>query len=98
MFVVMDISWSKWRRNTVTRDQEVDVITDVTVDDFQKIDKHRTQITATLNGETKTLVARVYARETYEILPEGGFTTVHLGWGVQGTDHEGNSIVLRYVE
>ena len=93
MFTVMELSWSKRRPTDKQKPVEL-----VEVIGFEKKSGHRCQVVAIVDGVEKTLNGRVYSRETYEIM-EDGSTKTHLhGWGVQGTDHMGTSIGLRYEE
>jgi hypothetical protein len=90
IFKVMNLSWSK-RRNCSNNN----VITDISVEDFSKVDKHRCKIHAIVNGEQTTLNAVVYELHTYRVEDDGSVTQVIMGWGLQGTNHLGISVCLR---
>ncbi len=93
MFEIMDHSWSKRRIP-----DQAETVESVEVTDFIKENGHICEMSATVDGVELVLRARVYAIETYEFTEDGGYATVHHGWGVQGTDSNGNSVVLRCKE
>ena len=66
---------------------------------FKKQDKHRCQIEVRFDdGEQLNLAARVYVNQTHTIEDDGSLSCVDNSWGVQGTNENGVSIVLRLVE
>lgn len=95
MFELLDMSWAKRRP---LNDAEKNIIENVEVIDFQMVKGHRCVVNATVNGEELALNGRVYARETYEINEDGTTDVILHGWGVQGTNHLGISVGLRYIE
>lgn len=92
MFKVMELNWHKRRPAT---DSDSNTIDDVDVIDFREIDGHACLVRATVNGVALELDGRVYSRESYEMQPDGSTRVIRYGWGVQGTNHEGVSVVLR---
>lgn len=94
MFEIMNLSWAK-RRPMLNSERSV--IKNLDVVDFDKVNGHRCVVKATIDGQDLSLNGRVYSRETYEIQDDGTAKTIFHGWGVQGTNHLGVSVSLRYI-
>lgn len=94
-FEILPQSWSKRRKITET----IREVIDFEVIDFVKESNHRCQLSVKFDdGETILLDARVYVNRTHRIEDDGSVTDVETGWGVQGTNPHGVSVVLRLVE
>ena len=90
-FEVLPQSWSKRR----ALDAPSRVIIDYSVQDFMQADGHRCSIDVTFdNGDREQLSARVYANMTHQIVDDE-LCEVITSWGVQGTNANGVSLVLR---
>ena len=91
----MPQSWFKRRRRTELPRE----ISEFEVIGFVKEDNHRCQMRVSFyDGETLLLDARGYVNRTHKIEEDGSVTYVDNSWGVQGTNHEGVSVVLRLIE
>ena len=90
-FEVLPQSWSKRR----ALDKTIREVCDYTVHGFKKIDGHRCHIDAQFdNGDHEHLLARVYANKTHQLV-DGVLSEVITSWGLQGTNPNGVSLVLR---
>ena len=91
-FELLPQSWYKRRKPS---DPERNII-EFEVMDFKKQDKHRCQIAVNFDdGKCLLLDARVYVNRTHTIEEDGSLSFVDNHWGVQGTNEQGISVVLR---
>ena len=94
-FEILPQSWSKRRKIT----EEGRKVTDYRVLGFIKEHDHRCQLEVQFEcGDIVMLDARVYVNKTHTIEEDGSLTCVETSWGIQGTNAQGVSVVLRLLQ